>query len=121
MKKLIITTLFLVAISYNGKSQSIYVYASEKIKGAEIPIERVDFEVIVNDSIKKKFTSQNDGSLGRISVPKGKYKVKLTTEEFADGINEEVIVNEFKTTSLVVNLLRLTPAQIEEKKKAGKK
>lgn len=120
MKK-VITLVFIILISLAGKSQSIYVYASEKIKGAEIPIERVDFEVIVNDSIKKKFTSQNDGSLGRISVPKGKYKVKVTTEEFADGINEEVIVNDFKTTSLVVNLVRLTPAQIEEKKKAGKK
>ncbi len=113
--------LSFVCLSFFIKAQSIFIYASEKIKGVEIPIERVDFEVTVNDSIKKKFTSINDGSLGRISIPKGIYKVKLTTEEFADGIKEEVVVNESKTTSLIINLVRLTPAQIEEKKKLNKK
>jgi len=120
MKSITVSFIFIILLNF-AKAQSIYVYASEKIKGVEIPLERIDFEVTVNDSIKKKFTSQNDGSLGRISIPKGKYKVKVTTEEFEDGINEEVIVNDFKTTSLIINLVRLTPAQIEEKKKLNKK
>ena len=120
MKSTVFIFLFILLLNF-AKAQSIFIYASEKIKGVEIPIERVDFEVTVNDSIKKKYTSINDGSLGRISIPKGIYKVKLTTEEFADGITEDVIVNESKTTSLIINLVRLTPAQIEEKKKLNKK
>lgn len=103
-----------------AKAQCMFIYASEKIKGVEIPIERVEFEVTINDTLKKKCTSKNDGSLGRINVDRGTYKVKITTDEFSDGISEEVTVNESRTTNIIINVVRLTPAQVEEKKK-GKK
>ena len=112
--------IFFIAIN-TAKAQSVYIYASQKIKGAEIPIERVDFDVFINDSLKKKFTSGNDGALGRISLEKGKYKIKISTLEYADGLNNEVIINESKTTNLVLNLIPLTAAQVEEKKKENKK
>lgn len=119
MKSLIFISLFIIASGF-AKGQCIFVYASEKVKGVEIPIERVEFEITVNDTIKKKYTSKNDGSLGRISLERGKYKVRVVTEEFTEGVADDVVVNESRTTNLIVNMVRLSPAQIEEKKK-GKK
>lgn len=118
MKKLF-TLAFLLFLVSKGKSQSIWVYAAEKIKGVEIPVQWEEFEIIVNDSIKKKFTAQTDGSLGRISLENGKYKVKLISLNFAyeDAVKEEVIIKDYRTTDVIFTLSKLTPAQIEAKKK----
>ncbi|MCE3226202.1 MAG: hypothetical protein K0S32_753 [Bacteroidetes bacterium] len=120
MRTLILSVLF-ISLCGVAKSQCIFIYAAEKIKGAEIPIERTEFHVVINDTMKRTISSHNDGSLGRISLEKGKYKVKISSEEFADGISEEVIVKESRSTDVIIPLVRLTPAQIEEKKKASKK
>ncbi|MCE3260729.1 MAG: hypothetical protein K0S12_2370 [Bacteroidetes bacterium] len=118
--KQVILFLFLFGFAHTGKSQCIFIYAAEKIKGAEIPIVRTEFEVTINDSLKKKVSSLNDGSLGRISLEKGTYRVKISSSEFTDGFQENVIVNESKSTDVVINLTRRGPGQTEEKKKTPK-
>lgn len=117
-------SLFLLIFTFlfvKAKSQSVFLYANEKVNGIEIPIERVDFDVTINDTILKKFVSKNDGSLGRISLEKGKYKLKLMSEEFSDTVLDCVIVNESKTTSINALMNRLNAQQLEEKKKNKKK
>jgi hypothetical protein len=118
--KQVILGLCLAALAASARSQCIFIYAAEKIKGAEIPIVRTEFEVTINDSLKKKVSSLNDGSLGRISLEKGIYKIKISSSEFADGFQENVIVNASKSTDVVINLRRRGPAETEEKKKSSK-
>jgi hypothetical protein len=102
------------------KSQCIFIYASEKIKGAEIPIERREFEVVINDTLKKKVVSHNDGSLGRMSLEPGTYKIKISNPEYQDATQENVVVKESKTTNVVINLVRPSALKEEEKKKENK-
>lgn len=115
--KSLFTLIFLMIFVCFVKSQSAFVYINEKVNGIDIPIERVDCEIIVNDTVVKKKTSQNDGSIGRFSLEKGKHHLKVKSEEFEDSANIEFNVNESKTTTVNVVLVRLTPAQLEEKKK----
>ena len=121
MKFLFFKSILFLSFFNFIKAQSIFIYASEKIKGVEIPVERTEFKIWVNDTLKKTGTSENDGSLGRISLEKGTYKLKITNEEYADAVNDAVVVNESKTTKVIINLSRLSATQIEEKKKAQKK
>jgi hypothetical protein len=95
----------------------LYIYASEKIKGVEIPITRVEFDVVINDTIKKKLTSAGDGSLGRISLPQGLYNVKIMNPEYKDGIKNNVIVRESRTSDVIINLLKSGTATEEDKLK----
>jgi hypothetical protein len=111
----------LILLCSISKAQCIFIYASEKIKGVEIPITTVEFDVVINDTIKKKAVSKGDGSLGRMSLEMGTYKVKISNPEFEDGISNGVVVKESRSTSVIINLVRLTPAQIEERKKLEKK
>lgn len=122
MKNFLITSAFILA-AFSFKAQSIWVYAAEKVKGVEIPVQWEEFEVTINDSIKRKFTAQNDGSLGRFSLDNGKYKVTIKSLNFvyADVTRDDVIIKDFRTTDVVFTLMKLTPAQIEEKKKAAGK
>jgi hypothetical protein len=100
-----------------SKAQCVFIYASEKIKGVEIPLERMEFEVLINDTLKKKATSRNDGSLGRISLEKGIYTIKLSHPEFKPAVQQNVVVNESRTTNVIINLVRSGAANTEEKKK----
>ncbi|MEO6303908.1 MAG: hypothetical protein ABIP51_12125 [Bacteroidia bacterium] len=117
MKNLILICFFAVSV-YTGKAQCIRIYVAEKIKEVEIPVERREFEITINDTIKLNLTSTNDGLLGRVSLDKGTYKVKLTNPEYADAIVANVIVEESRSNNLTVNVVPLTAAQIEEKKKS---
>ena len=107
----------LVFLFYTGKSQCIRIYVAEKVKEIEIPVERREFEVTVNDTMKWNLTSVNNGLLGRIALEKGTYKVKLTNPEYADAIINDVVVEESRSNNLTINVVPLTAAQIEEKKK----
>ncbi|MBA3662781.1 MAG: hypothetical protein H0W61_01045 [Bacteroidetes bacterium] len=118
MKRLFLSLLLISASTY-VKSQSVIIYVTEKIKSAEIPVVRTDFEVAINDSIKKKLTSQNDGSLPRISLEKGKYKIMVSGNEFMDAVEKDVVVNESRTTELTVFINR-KPQQPAETKKTKK-
>src|SRR5690242_17150308 len=103
MKKALLLLAF-VAFSKAVKSQCIFIYPSEKIKGVEIPIERTEFDIYVNDTLKKHATSFNDGSLGRVALEPGRYTVKIKNPEYQDGIKTEVIVHESKTTNVIIDL-----------------
>ncbi|MGZ3899689.1 MAG: hypothetical protein ACXVNM_07560 [Bacteroidia bacterium] len=116
MKHLFFTVVFVGGFGLL-KSQSIIIYATEKIKGAEIPVIRKDFEVVINDSIKKKGTSRNDGSLPRIAVTKGKYKIMIAGDEFNEAIEKDVVVNEFRTTELTIFVNRKNENVTNGKKK----
>ena len=116
MKRLIFI-LFVLVNCKAAKAQCIWIYVSEKVKGAEIPIERTEFDVVVNDTLKRHMTSKNDGSLGKIYLEKGKYKVKVSNPEYIDAIETEVVVNESRTTNLTVNLVKAAAIKEEEKKK----
>lgn len=116
MKKLLlIFSLFTFGAAF--KAQCIFIYAAEKIKTAEVPVPGTEFDVTINDSIKMKRTSDHDGSLGRISLEKGKYTIKISNPEFTEGFEKEVVVNESRTTEVSVFIARLSAAQLEEKKK----
>jgi hypothetical protein len=103
--------------AFNSKSQSVFIYAAEKIKTAEVPVARTEFDIIINDTLKVKRTSASDGGLGRIALEKGKYTLRIINPEFSDGFEKEVIVNEYKTTEVSVFVTRLTKEQLEEKSK----
>lgn len=120
MKRLFTSIVLIVSVSF-VKAQSAFVYINEKVNGIDIPLERVECEITINDSIVRKKTSQNDGSIGRFSLEKGKHHLKATSEEFQDSPVIEFIVNESKTTTVNVVLIRLSPTQLEEKKKKLKK
>ena len=114
MKKALLLLVFL-AFSKAVKSQCIFIYAAEKIKGVEIPIERREFDVFINDSIKKHVTSFADGSLGRMGLNPGIYKVKISNPEYQDGMKAEVIVKESKSTDVVIDMYKVG-VKVEEKK-----
>lgn len=117
MKHLILV-VFLTLFIYCTKAQCIRIYVAEKVKEVEIPIERRDFEITINDTMKLNLTSGNNGLLGRISLDKGTYKVMIQNPEFADAIVKDVVVEESRSNNLTINVVPLTAAQIEEKKKA---
>lgn|GEM_PF-4013342 len=116
MKKAILFFLFFAG-SMIGRSQCIFIYASEKIKGVEIPITRTEFDVVINDSIKKHLTSAGDGSLGRISLPQGLYTVKIMNPEYQDGIKTNVIVRESRSSDVIINLNKASGVKEEDKLK----
>ena len=107
---------FIVSISI-GKAQCIRIYVAEKVKGVEIPIERREFDITINDTIKLKLTSGNSGLLGRIPLDRGTYKVKIQNPEFADAIVNDVVVEESRSNNLTINVLPATTVKEEEKKK----
>lgn len=117
MKQLFFIAFFVLAV-FNIQAQCIRIYVAEKVKEVEIPIERREFEVTINDTMKLNLTSQSNGLLGRISLDRGTYKVKLTSEDYTDAILKDVVVEESKSNNLTIHVTSLTPAQIEEKKKA---
>ncbi len=108
---------FIMLSTFIYKAQCIRIYVAEKVKEVEIPIERREFEVTINDTMKLNLTSQSNGLLGRISLDRGTYKVKLTSEDYTDAILKDVVVEESKSNNLTIHVTSLTPAQIEEKKK----
>ncbi|MBK9283264.1 MAG: hypothetical protein IPM51_02995 [Sphingobacteriaceae bacterium] len=116
MKKLIIFSILFLFYK-SSKAQCIFVYASQRIKGVEIPIERTEFDIVINDTIKKHATSANDGSLGRISLPQGIYEVKISNPEFNIGIKKNVIVRESRTTDVIINLTMAGTVKEEDKLK----
>lgn len=116
MKKAFLVFLFISGFSF-CKAQCIFIYASEKIKGVEIPITRVEFDVVINDTIKKHLTSAGDGSLGRISLPQGLYTVKIQNPEYQDGIKTNVIVRESRSSDVIINLTKAGAAKEEDKLK----
>ncbi|MBA3680975.1 MAG: hypothetical protein H0W73_07380 [Bacteroidetes bacterium] len=116
MKQLFFIAFFALAV-FTTNAQCIRIYVAQKIKEVEIPIERREFEITINDTMKLNLTSTNDGLLGRVSLEKGTYKVKLQSDEYADAIVTDVIVEESRSNNLTINVVPLTAAQIEEKKK----
>jgi len=104
MKHLILIVFFAGCLS-STKAQCIRVYVSEKIKGIEIPIQRREFEVFVNDTLKRKLSSDNSGFLIRLSVNKGKYNIKLVSPDYADAFMSDVIVEESKSTDITINVV----------------
>jgi len=116
MRQVFLTTLFVLS-AFCFKAQCIRIYVAEKVKEVEIPIERREFEVTINDTMKLNLTSQSNGLLGRISLDRGTYKVKLTSEDYTDAILTDVVVEESRSNNLTIHVTSLTPAQVEEKKK----
>ncbi len=125
MKYLFFIGLFVI-ISGSGKAQCIRVFVSENSGGIEIPIENREFDVTINDSIKRTLTTDKSGYLTRISLEKGKYHVKLVSTEFKDAYMKDVIVEDGKSSNIVIDVFRLTQQEEQEKlrlqkEKAGKK
>lgn len=119
--KSLLTFIVLVLLFTTVNAQCAFVYVSEKVNGVDIPLERIECEITINDSIVKKKDTQNDGSLGRFSLERGNHHLKVISEEFKDSEVIEFVVNESRTTNVNVVLVRLTPVQLEEKKKKLKK
>lgn len=121
MKNFILISIFTLSVSL-GKAQCIRIYVAEKVKEVEIPIERRKFEITINDTMKLNLTSGNNGLLGRVSLPSGKYNVKLTSPDYADAIMNDVVVEESKSTNITMNVVAATaPVKVEEKQPADKK
>lgn len=116
MKQQFLIAFFALSL-FSTKAQCIRIYVAQKVQGVEIPIERREFEITINDTMKLNLTSTNDGLLGRVSLDKGTYKVKLQSDDYADAILTDVVVEESRSNNLTVNVVPLTAAQIEEKKK----
>jgi hypothetical protein len=116
MKKLLLLAVF-ISLHKAAKSQCIFIYASEKIKGVEIPLERQEFDVVISDTIKKHATSFADGSLGRMALPPGTYTVRLHNPEYQDATKTEVIVKESHTTNVIIDLYRTGVKLPPEEKK----
>ncbi|MDP3557100.1 MAG: hypothetical protein Q8T03_06975 [Bacteroidota bacterium] len=117
MKQIILISIFTLA-AFFCKAQCIRIYVAENIKGAEIPVERRSFEITINDTMKVNLTSGNNGLLGRISLDRGTYKVKIQNPEFADVVMNDVVVEESRSNNLTMTVVALTAAQLEEKKKS---
>jgi len=121
MKNFILISIFTLSISF-GKAQCIRIYVAELVKEVEIPVERRKFEITINDTMKLNLTSGNNGLLGRISLQSGKYKVKLTSPDYADAVMNDVVVEESKSTNITMNVVPATaPVKVEEKQPADKK
>jgi hypothetical protein len=72
--------------------------------------------------MRLNLTSGNNGLLGRVSLPSGKYNVKLTSPDYADAIMNDVVVEESKSTNITMNVVAATaPVKVEEKQPADKK
>ena len=121
MKNFILISIFILSTSL-GKAQCIRIYVAEKVKEVEIPIERRKFEITINDTMRLNLTSGTNGLLGRVSLPSGKYNVKLTSPDYADAIMNDVVVEESKSTNITMNVVAATaPVKVEEKQPADKK
>jgi hypothetical protein len=120
MKNLFLLTLLIVTSSAI-KAQCIRIYVSENVKGVEIPIEKGEFEVTINDTLKKKLTTDKSGYLTRISLERGKYNVKLESMEFKDAYMKDVVVEESKSSNIVIDVFRLSAAEEKEKLEKEKK
>jgi hypothetical protein len=116
MKPAFFFVLFMLG-AYVCRSQCIFIYANEKVKGVEIPIVNEEFQIIINDSIKHMRRTKSDGSLGRIPLEKGIYKVKIINPEFSEGNKPDVTVNESRTTDVEMLLTRSAVKEEEKKKK----
>ena len=112
--RLIVVLLALCA--FKAKSQCIFIYANEKIKGVEIPIVNEEFRILINDTIQHVRRTKSDGSLGRIALEKGTYKVKIINPDFTEGFKSDVIVGD-RTTDVEILLSRAAGQKTEEKKK----
>lgn len=113
--KAALLSLFLTMGILESKAQCIFIYANEKVKGVEIPIANEEFQIIINDSINHKRRTKSDGSLGRISLERGTYRVKIVHPEFSEGFKSEVIVGD-RTTDVEILLTRSAAARREEKR-----
>jgi hypothetical protein len=121
MKNFILISIFTLSV-FLGKAQCIRIYVAEKIKEVEIPVERRKFEITINDTMKLNLTSGNNGLLGRVSLPSGKYNVKLTSPDYADALMNDVVVEESRSTNITMIVATPTaPVKIEEKQPADKK
>ncbi len=98
-----------------AKAQCIRIYVSEKIKGIEIPIGRREFEVYVNDTLKKKLETDGSGYLTRLSLEKGKYNIKIASSEYACVPMNDVVVEESRSTDITI--IVSTPAAVNPEKK----
>lgn len=112
---------FFTFFSYNIKSQCIRIYVAEKVKEVEIPVERHDFEVTINDTMKLNLSSGNNGLLGRISLDKGTYKVVIKNPEYAEAIMKDVIVEESRSNNLTIIVVPISAMKAEDKQPVGKK
>jgi hypothetical protein len=115
MKNFFIVT-FLTITFGAAKAQCIRVYVSEKIKGIEIPIQRTEFEVYVNDTLKKKLSSDNSGFLTRLSLNKGKYNIKLVSAEYSMVKMDAVVVEDSKSTDITLVVVPANAADDKKKK-----
>lgn len=109
-------SLFLSLGFIQAKSQCIFIYANEKVKGVEIPIVNEEFQIIINDSINHVRRTKSDGSLGRIALEKGTYHVKIIHPEFTEGFKSDVVVGD-RTTDVEILLTRSASAVRREVKK----
>lgn len=116
MKHLLLSFLVILSVA-TLRSQSIIVYVTEKIKGAEIPVGRTEFDVTINDTLKLKRVSDNDGSLARIASQNGTFKVAVSNPEYTTGIEKEVVVKDYRTTEVSIYVTKLSAAEMEAKKK----
>lgn len=119
MKNLLLIAFFTFT-AFILKAQCIRVYVSEKIKGIEIPIQRREFEVFVNDTLKRKIASDNSGFLVRLSLTKGKYNIKLVNPEFSEAFQKDVVVEESKNTDVTIIVVPVAAIPESEKKKGAK-
>lgn len=115
MKKQVLFVLLLSSAVF-VKGQSIIVYATERIKTAEVPVIRTEFNVLLDDSVKKKLTTQADGSLPRIHADNGSHKIVLSSEEYNTVTETNVVVKDFRTTEITIYLSRKSQPKIESKK-----
>ncbi|MCW3076781.1 MAG: hypothetical protein JWO32_1390 [Bacteroidetes bacterium] len=116
LKHVFLTLVFICSLS-TMQSQSIIIYVTEKIKRAEIPVGRTEVDVTINDTLKLKRVSDNDGSLARIALPNGTYKVMVTNPEYNAGFEKEVIVKDYRTTETTIYVSKLSASEMEDKKK----
>ncbi|MEI8137506.1 MAG: hypothetical protein WCH21_09315 [Bacteroidota bacterium] len=125
MKHLFLICFFALSV-YCSNAQCIRIYVSQKIKEVEIPVERREFEVTINDTMKLNLTSGNNGLLGRISLDRGTYKVVIKNPEYVDAIMNDVVVEESRSNNLTINVVPIPPLvikaeEIQPADKSGKK
>ena len=115
MKNFFLVFCFLLLINLT-KAQCIRIFVSETIKGVEIPIARREFEVYVNDTLKKKVQSDASGFLTRLSLERGKYDVKIKNPEYNCAPMNGVVVEESKSTEITM-IVSISANAVPEKKK----
>ena len=101
MKNLLFISFLFLHVSM-VKSQCIRIYVSEKIKGIEIPVQRTEFEIFVNDTLKRKLESDNSGFLVRLSLNEGKYNIKILNPGYLESKMDNVLVQGQKSTEITM-------------------